>query len=256
MQIKNHSKNNKRTILILTFILIAFASLFQISAFAADDDKYTADSDMDFVEREFTVNEQIFYMIKDSAAPQEGDISAEQAAMIGLEAAAKYFPEESGNYPYHIKLAYSPDAPLLHYLPKSTDTVWLIVMHDPEKSPNYNLICIHPKTEKIIYIYCPKGKPYHARDDFQSPSLSLEDFYYLSDDSRWLTKGLKLIREYDLNEEEFIINFDEESGIRYTRAGEVIAEYYLGNGDNAKKIKIFIDLLTQDLAGFLLYDNL
>lgn len=204
------------------------------------------------VDREFCVDGHTFCLMEKSLEPGEEDISAEEAAQAGYEALREYFPEENWESPFHVKLELSRNSPLIYDVTDSRLTVWLIWYKNPDSA----CTAVNPRTGEVIFVYCPKGEPYLTRDDFVSPVLSLHDFYYLSDDSTWRTNGLKLIRQYGLNGDAALVQFDEKAGIRHENSGSVYADYSFGSGDDERKVRIVMDLLTQEFIGAVFYEKL
>lgn len=210
----------------------------------------------DRIDQEFDVEDAHFYTLKGGLTPAEDEISAEEAATRALEALKEYFPGASWKETFAVALVYSSDTALNTYgLSGLSPTLWNISMIDDDMLA---YVIIHPKTGNIGYVSYRERKSAGAvRSDesYDTPCLSLKDFYYLSDDSTWITNGMNLIRSMGLNGEEEIIRYDEETGI-YHGAGYVYAEYLIGDVDSGNRVGVTMKLLTQDFTGYISYSDL
>lgn len=52
-----------------------------------------------------------------------------------------------------------------------------------------------------------------------------------------------------------MIKFDEEKGISISVYGNVSADYYIGKGADARKIRLSMDLYTKKLTGCMYYNH-
>lgn len=243
-------------------------SLEQIS-----EDAMTSESEMTFsqllyrnqmndcIRDEFVVDGHTFYRVNygSSLEPTEEYLSAEDAAHLALSALQNYFPEQNWDCSFFLHLV-PLSSPVTNFSsPKANGVIWYIyTCLDQEDTVLHPSAYLHPITGEAVCVQCPYSDPvYNGSTDEgkQTPFISLSDFITLTDSQTWSSRGVKIIRELDLNEGESIIRYDREAGIRFSRKGEVYATFYIGADENAKKIDLIMDLYTRDFVGFILYEK-
>lgn len=80
----------------------------------------------------------------------------------------------------------------------------------------------------------------------------------MSDDNTWIALGMQLIRQNSLGGFDYAaedIVYDEEQGVTLSLHGVASADFLLGKGTDRRKIQVNMDVFTNDLLGYLIYDN-
>lgn len=212
----------------------------------------------DMIEREFVVNEQDCYLLKSeySFAAEENCISAEEAVQTAYNALKENFPDRNWDMSFCAQIFSSDGVPFLYDEEEKLDTVWFI--YDPVYGTRGSMVAVNPYTGEMVSVYAPyDNSVYITGGEFNSTlCLTMRDFFELSDDSSWVTWGMMRIREHGLDNGETVIRFDEEKGVTRTPSGGVFVTYYIGSGDEAKKIDISMDLLTHELTGYAMLENM
>lgn len=217
--------------------------------------------------REFTVNEQAFCQVEmmegTQPDPAEVSVTAEAAAEAALKAWQEMVPDNQWEGPFQIRLAYMEANSLYGDAPTEQMALWIVDTIIPQNTNNpsndISQAIVNPESGEIISLTCPRNDNAASTVKDVLPNevyFSLMDFLMLSDDNTWITQGTKLIRKYELGDTvNGMIVFDEEKGIYITHYGDVLADFYVGKGADAQKIKIIMDLYTKELIGYTFYDR-
>lgn len=216
--------------------------------------------------REFTTEEQTFYLMEigegDHPDPTGVSVTAEEAAETSLKAWKEMFPENEWEGPFRIQLAQVLPNQLYGDAPSEPMSLWMVdtILSCNSGNPTQvSMAIVNPESGEVIMLNCPREDNSASTVKTISPNepyFSLQDFLFLSDDYTWITQGNKLIRTNKLGDTvNGTIVFDEEKGIDISMYGVVQADYYVGKGADAQKIKVTMDLYTKQLTGYLFYDR-
>lgn len=217
--------------------------------------------------REFSAEEQTFCLIKkkEGIDPDSAGVTvtAEEAATTALRAWKEMFPENKWEGPFRIELVYTEANSLYGDAPAESKLLWWIDTVIPQNKENpskdVSMAIVNPESGEVIVLTCPRNDNAGSTAKNVLPNdtyFSLMDFLMLSDDNTWITQGTKLIRKYQLGDTvNGMIAFDEEKELYITHYGDVLADFYVGKGADAQKIKIIMDLYTKELCGYVFYDR-
>lgn len=217
-----------------------------------DSNSILTPSYMEKVEEEFTVDGHTFYRMNmgSSQEPPENFLDAREAAEAALAAFQTYFPDQSWDAPFAILLANNDS---FMYSDDVISALWYIHYTEKTGSIESPKILIHPLTGQITYISCYHTDPVYngsTEEGSETPFLTVYDFFHLSRDSVWVSEGVKLIRNLNINEGESVISFNQEIGISFNQFGVVFIPFTIGGGENAKEIILYMDLYTKDFVGY------
>lgn len=216
-----------------------------------DSNSILTPSYMEKVEEEFTVDGHTFYRMNmgSSQEPPENFLDAREAAETALAAFQNYFPDESWDAPFIIMLA---DNEHYMYSDDVISALWYI-----RNTKNTGVECptlfLHPLTGQVTYISCYHADPVYngaTEEGRQTPFLTIDDFVYLSRDTIWISAGVKIIRNLNLNEGESVISFNQEAGISFNQQGVVYIPFTIGGKENLKEMTLYMDLYTKDFVGY------
>lgn len=216
-----------------------------------DSNSILTASDRERIEEEFTVDGHTFYRMNLGSSQElpENSLNAEEAAELALAAFQNYFPDESWDAPFTILLA---DNEHYMYSDDVISALWYI-----RNTKNTGVECpklfLHPLTGQVTYISCYHTDPVYngaTEEGRQTPFLTIDDFVYLSRDSIWISTGVKIIRNLNLNEGESVISFNQEVGISFNQYGVVYIPFTIGGKENLKEMILYMDLYTKDFVGY------
>lgn len=204
---------------------------------------------------EFTLDNHVFYYVNthmDSSSTQpENFPDAKEAAQTALTTFRHYYPDRSWDSPFYIELRPAETSSVPE---ESADFLWYIftMEENAAKRPSA-MVMLHPLTGDILAISCPHTDPVYngfSTEGRDVPFLSLSDFLVLSRETTWLSAGTKQIRALDINQGESFIHYEQDIGISFTLNGTVVIPYTIGNGEDARKIDLSLDLYTKDFVGY------
>lgn len=210
----------------------------------------------DSIKDEFTVDGHTFYRVDfgSSLEPTEEYLSAEDAAQLALSAFRNYFPDQNCNCSFYLHLVPFSTA-FTNFSPSEDNNGLIWYIRAFSDGPT---VFLHPVSGELVYISCTYADPVYngaTQEGRETPFISLNQFLSLTDPMTWSSRGIKIIREMDLNKGEPVIRYDEESGISYSTGGTVTASFYIGAEENAPRMDLMMDLYTQDFVGVILYEN-
>lgn len=130
-------------------------AIFAENLAAAKEDRIALQEELEpgKVIREFTVDNQKFYLVKNGATnPEEATVSAEDAAAIALESWKEMFPENEWEGPFRIQLSYMQANFLYGEMPAQAMNLWFVDTIIPLKANNTNIsmAIIHPESRSAF----------------------------------------------------------------------------------------------------------
>lgn len=192
---------------------------------------------------------------------------AEEMARLAHDIFAKSYPEEDWGGEYVLFLAPVGSIPYLDGAVSEDELsyVWYVVKgkgdfmytklttltSTPLSAPT---AMINSVTGKVIAVTCPK-KDWLYSMGYNTPWMSLHDFLYFTNDATWIRIGSRYIQERLLEGEKTEVRADPDTEVSFGLDGTAQVVFLVGKGKNISKIRIMIDLYTNECVGYILYDS-
>lgn len=189
--------------------------------------------------------EEILCSVKDTPEkPTSKDITAKEFAEIAIKEHKRLLPNKS--LPTNVTLGY-------------TNRGWILYGTTSNKTERFSVAAdsitgditffSHSNSDPSYFTFDENGKRIESKECW----ITTEYFSQLVGE-RPLTKGVQLIRKYELNQGQAVIR-DLAPDFSYGRIGMIGVSCTIGNDENALNLTVYLDMKTLELVEYSTFEN-